>query len=276
MSLSNQLSFAQEIPLTQVSYQVNLDRLNYQNTDILHIFLAGKPNDTVNLNIFNHFDLKKFSDVIYPGKDGLVIYSLNLTSYGPDTYFAILSKDNNDIAKLGFAVDLSPSGGYRVEMNTTKLEFHLGDSIPIKGILDSNSTIHMTLTDPKNMSQYSNTTQSDATGIFSTTLHIPTHSTTGIWKIDATNGKHDRQSIILVHPNNQTISEYPVHCCAESVMTTKLMNSPLKQFESGITANNVSCNNGLQLIIKADDGYPVCVKSDTANVLIERGWAKSV
>ncbi|MGB9002377.1 MAG: hypothetical protein WCC52_01035 [Nitrosotalea sp.] len=47
---------------------------------------------------------------------------------------------------------------------------------------------------------------------------------------------------------------------------------PLKQFKSGTPVNNVKCNDGLQLVIKDEDGSPACVKSDTVNILITRGW----
>lgn len=48
--------------------------------------------------------------------------------------------------------------------------------------------------------------------------------------------------------------------------------SPLKQFKSGISANNVKCEQGLQLVIKAKDDSPACVKQDAVQKLIERGW----
>lgn len=51
--------------------------------------------------------------------------------------------------------------------------------------------------------------------------------------------------------------------------------SPLKQFKSGIAANNVKCEQGLQLVIKAKDNSPACVKLDSAYMLIKRGWATS-
>jgi len=47
---------------------------------------------------------------------------------------------------------------------------------------------------------------------------------------------------------------------------------PLKQFNSGITANNVICNEGFKLIFKAEDGSPACVKPTTAQKLIEYHW----
>jgi len=48
--------------------------------------------------------------------------------------------------------------------------------------------------------------------------------------------------------------------------------SPLKQYESGLAAKDVKCEQGLQLVIKAKDGSPACVKQDTVQKLIERGW----
>ena len=51
--------------------------------------------------------------------------------------------------------------------------------------------------------------------------------------------------------------------------------SPLKQFKSGIAAQDVTCNKGLQLVIKSDDNSPACVQSSTATRLVQLGWAKS-
>lgn len=54
--------------------------------------------------------------------------------------------------------------------------------------------------------------------------------------------------------------------------STSFVMSPLKQFKSGIAADNVTCNPGLKLIFKAENYYPACVKSDTSQILIKRGW----
>ena len=56
--------------------------------------------------------------------------------------------------------------------------------------------------------------------------------------------------------------------------STHVITSPLVQFKSGITANNVKCQQGLQLVIKAENGNPACVKPDTATRLVQWGWAK--
>lgn len=56
--------------------------------------------------------------------------------------------------------------------------------------------------------------------------------------------------------------------------STHMMSSPLVQLKSGIAANNVKCQQGLQLVIKAENGNPACVKPDTVTKLVEWGWAK--
>lgn len=48
---------------------------------------------------------------------------------------------------------------------------------------------------------------------------------------------------------------------------------PLEQSEHGVMAKNITCSKGLQLIFKAKDSSPACVKPDTVQKLIERGWA---
>ena len=53
------------------------------------------------------------------------------------------------------------------------------------------------------------------------------------------------------------------------------LSSPLKQFNSGIAANDVKCEQGLQLVIKLEDGSPACVTSDTAQKLMEHRWTKN-
>lgn len=51
---------------------------------------------------------------------------------------------------------------------------------------------------------------------------------------------------------------------------------PLHQFKSGVNSKDVKCNSGFQLVVKAEDGFPACVTPQTAQKLVERGWAKSI
>lgn len=67
-------------------------------------------------------------------------------------------------------------------------------------------------------------------------------------------------------------------CVAGPGMSCPIANieSPLTQFKSGIAAKNVACANDLMLVIKAEDNSPACVKSDTAQKLMEKGWTREV
>ena len=48
--------------------------------------------------------------------------------------------------------------------------------------------------------------------------------------------------------------------------------SPLKQFKTGITWNNIKCVSGLELIIKIGNNSPACVRPQTSEKLMDRGW----
>ena len=52
--------------------------------------------------------------------------------------------------------------------------------------------------------------------------------------------------------------------------------TPLQQAKMNIPLNQIVCPDNLQLVMKKSDGTPACVKSTTASVLIERGWAVHV
>lgn len=50
--------------------------------------------------------------------------------------------------------------------------------------------------------------------------------------------------------------------------------SPLKQFKSGTPSQYVNCNDGLELLIKASNGQPICVKPSTKAKLLYIKWAE--
>lgn len=47
---------------------------------------------------------------------------------------------------------------------------------------------------------------------------------------------------------------------------------PKKQIEQGLSADQIRCNEGLELIKKLTDSSPACVRPQTAQKLVERGW----
>ncbi len=54
---------------------------------------------------------------------------------------------------------------------------------------------------------------------------------------------------------------------------TDTQDPPLKQFQSGVSINDTECNNDLILVIKSSNSSPACVKPESVNKLLLRGWA---
>lgn len=73
------------------------------------------------------------------------------------------------------------------------------------------------------------------------------------------------QNNAMILEENITASRHPAHI-------SSIRDSPLKQFKSGISAENVQCNTNLVLIFKIEDSSPACVRPQTARILMERGW----
>jgi hypothetical protein len=51
---------------------------------------------------------------------------------------------------------------------------------------------------------------------------------------------------------------------------------PRKQMTKGVLADEINCKESLQLIFKSRDNSPACVKPQTAQNLVERGWTSSL
>ena len=60
---------------------------------------------------------------------------------------------------------------------------------------------------------------------------------------------------------------------ATAQMSNNLVLTPLKQLKSGIVQKNISCKQGFELMLKSQNSYPICIRPQTAQKLIERGWA---
>lgn len=50
-------------------------------------------------------------------------------------------------------------------------------------------------------------------------------------------------------------------------------DSPRMQFLKAGSINQISCNEGFELVMKKTTGAPACVRPQTVTILIERGWA---
>lgn len=48
---------------------------------------------------------------------------------------------------------------------------------------------------------------------------------------------------------------------------------PLKQIQEGTDPSNVTCTEGLELVLKLSNGQPACINPSSVEKLIQRGWA---
>ncbi len=85
---------------------------------------------------------------------------------------------------------------------------------------------------------------------------------------------YNKTSNLSFDNNSTTVSKSFLFTISNPSGGSTQISSPLVQFKSGITANNVKCQQGLQLVIKAENGNPACAKPDTITKLVQWGWAK--
>jgi len=74
----------------------------------------------------------------------------------------------------------------------------------------------------------------------------------------------------------------PVHGLMDTEMTNSTLQNPnnvnleppLKQIKSGVLLQYVKCKEGFELLFKEKTGSPACVRPQTAQKLVERGWGE--
>ena len=160
-----------------------------------------------------------------------------------------------------------------IDLLTSKKVYFPGEIIQIIGHFLPNAVLHIDLVNPLDNSKNSTQVQTDDTGRFQKKILIPYNAVNGTWKILASSGNRLLSvdiSIISSNYNkqNETIN---TNSLGPTWVSPKI-ESPLKQFKSGTSAKSIVCGEGLILVIKADDGSPACVKLQTAQKLVERGW----
>ncbi|MCH9657611.1 hypothetical protein K0U27_02765 [archaeon] len=70
-----------------------------------------------------------------------------------------------------------------------------------------------------------------------------------------------------------------ISLCISSVIAVDAaehLPSPYKQLSDGVSPENIVCVDGMLLVLKSSDGSPACVKSASAEKLIQREWATKI
>ena len=136
-----------------------------------------------------------------------------------------------------------------IDASMDKDVYFPGDIATVRGYLytnDTNVTIglerdHSVIVESKNVPVMQNRT-------FVSSFIIPTNYA-NTWSVMVSSKSADG---LALYPNFESL--------------------PLKQYKAGIDAKNVVCKQEYQLILRSEDSSPACVKPDTAQKLVERGW----
>ncbi|HEX5358478.1 MAG TPA: hypothetical protein VFW99_01025, partial [Candidatus Nitrosotalea sp.] len=81
------------------------------------------------------------------------------------------------------------------------------------------------------------------------------------------------QTVLFTDPSVASSFDVRENMAGGTIDKAPYPPSPLQQFKSGIHASDVQCTQSLELVIKARDSSPACVKPATASILVKRGWA---
>lgn len=81
----------------------------------------------------------------------------------------------------------------------------------------------------------------------------------------------------IAHAQNSTI-----HLSGGAITNDKTVypvpweaRPPLQQLRDGVSINVIKCNSGLELVVRLFDDSPACVRANTKQILVERGWASA-
>ena len=78
-------------------------------------------------------------------------------------------------------------------------------------------------------------------------------------------------ALIVIGNSNSSFAQQ-VGFDLTGVKTYHIANAPLKQFKSGVSTNDIVCNEGLYLAIKSHNLEPTCLKAGTISKLASRGF----
>tara|TARA_B100001142_G_scaffold280741_1_gene292138 strand:- start:80 stop:2248 length:2169 start_codon:yes stop_codon:yes gene_type:complete len=171
-----------------IPINVKFDQENYQSTDTATISLIGKPSDTVKLLIIGPSgNIQEAEIEIKLQEDGRGKYELSLSGYNSGIYTAVIKKANSQSTEK-FSVGLQLGSG-KIEVNTTKPEYRIGEKILLLGETNSNVLLNVELIDPTEKVIRTLEIPSNNLGIFTEErLRIPTNGIVGTWKILVTSG----------------------------------------------------------------------------------------
>ena len=176
--------------LPTIPVNLEFDKLNYKDGETAIVTLSGKASEIVSLLIIDPSDKPKgdaTSITLQP--DGRGTHTIELKGYSSGVYTAVISKGSAQSSEI-FTVGLQTGSG-EIDINTTKLDYHPGDSILILGNTGSNILLTITLINPDGEIIKVKDTFSDKNGKISEgSFRVPSDGISGTWVINAKSGSN--------------------------------------------------------------------------------------
>jgi len=173
-----------------IPVNLEFDKLNYKAGDTAVITLSGKASEIISLLIIDPSDKPKGDATsIQLQPDGRGTHTIDLKGYSSGVYTAVISKGSAQSSET-FTVGLQTGSG-EIDINTTKVDYHPGDSVLILGETSANNLLTVSMIDPDGKEIKTRDTFSNKNGKISEgSFRIPSDAKPGIWTIKATSGSN--------------------------------------------------------------------------------------
>ncbi|MFB5640053.1 MAG: biofilm-associated protein [Nitrosopumilus sp.] len=195
--------------LPTIPVNLEFDKLSYKIGETAIITLSGKASEIINLLIIDPSDKPKgdaISITLQP--DGRGTHSIELDGYASGVYTAVISKGSAQSTEV-FTVGLQTGSG-EIDINTTKLDYHPGDSVLILGETGPNVLLTVSLINPEGEEIKVKETFSDKNGKISEgSFRIPSEGIPGTWVINAKSGSNfdnEEINVLAVAQEGMTVS----------------------------------------------------------------------
>ena len=176
--------------LPTIPVNLKFDKLNYKASETAEITLSGKASEIISLLIVDPSDKPKGDTVsITLQPDGRGSHSIDLEGFASGVYTAVISKGSTQSTEV-FTIGLQIGSG-AIEINTTKSDYHPGDSVLVLGDTGANVLLTLTLSDSNGDLVKDKETFSDRNGkISESSFRIPSDRIPGVWTINAKSGSN--------------------------------------------------------------------------------------
>jgi hypothetical protein len=226
----------------------------------LNPLVIGLGEDEINASLFAKYFLQALPCATYdPARDGVEVNQDGL----------ILKTITINYNKSG-EPQISAGNILADTVGTDKSRYQWGDEVTITGRVDGTGMLQLRILNPFLNPVVSKYFFPRSDGTFSQTILAkgPLWSVTGNYTAEISGIPSNTIRATLYFDSNSSAGT------RQNIM--ELQASPLDQLKSGIAVEKIQCNDGLMLVIKAEDESPACVTPQTAQVLGHRGWANQV